>query len=424
MSIQADASTRTDEASLGDLFIGILNFYIKLGRMILLIALLFALPVAIWIASHPIYQITALLDAPGLELDRWRQIEPLLTDKSLIQTNLEKNLAGSDEALRQQLAQRFSSAAFWSNNVRYRSSLRRDDIQEAPSIDLRNASTLGLELSIRVHDEAQAGYLQQAMISQIREAIVLEGARSLIHEWQKRLIEERPKLQLKLFDKKLATQLNRTRIEDMKRLLERYPELRNAEPNTVVSVRDGGGRFLSPLAQIVALESTISEDASLIKTTEHELERLGFYEQVITNIDDPLLTIRSGHQLTQQLQTRANLLQESNPSSLAATEVRLDVLSQAQALLGKPQQLQLKATADLPSAPVISRNPVLAGVLAFIAAFFGSSILLALYQLIRQQSLPPGSDWQPAQDPFFTSLPRKPRQWLLGNAATPSGERS
>lgn len=422
MSIRADASSRTDEASLGDLFLGILKFYLKLGRVILLIALLFAIPVTLWIANHPLYQLTALLDAPGLSLDKWRQIEPLLTDKSLIQSNLAQSLADGDEAVRERLARRFSNTAFWDNNVRYRSSLHRDDIKETPSIDLRNASTLGLELSIRVSDSAQAESIQRAMIGHIREAIVLEGARSLIHKWQTRIIEDRPQLQLQLFDKRLATQLNRTRIEDMKRLLERYPELGNVEPNTVVSVKDGGGRFLSPLAQIIALESTISEDASLIKTAEHQLERLGFYEQVIRTIDDPLLTIRSSHELTEQLRARANQLQQSNPSSLAATEVRLDVLSQVQALLGKPQMLQFKAKVDLPETPIISRNPVLAGIFAFIVAFFSGSILLALYQLIRQQSLPPGHAWQPAQDPLFRSLPRRLQLWLLGQATAPSGE--
>jgi hypothetical protein len=391
MSIQADAPTRTDEASLGDLFLGILHFYLKHGRRVLLIALLCTLPAVFWVANHPLYQLTLLLDTPPLSLDKWRQIEPILLDKALIQSNLEKNLADSDDPERQQLANRFSNPNFWKNSVRYRSALRRDDILEAPSVDLQKASTLGLELSIKASSNDQSRRLQQAMISQIREAMVLEGIRSLTTYWQNLIIGKRPELQRNLFDKQVDMQLNRSRIEDMQRLLAQYPELRQVERSTVVSVQGGGGRYMSPLAQIVALESTISEDNSLIKKTEHELERLGFYEQIISSIDQSLPAIYSGHDLAQQLITRANLLQQSNASSLAATEVTSDVLNQIQSLLSKPQLLQLKATTDLPSTPITLRRPLIVGAGIFALVFFASSVLLALYQLIRRQALPLGA---------------------------------
>ena len=390
MSIQADAPTRIDEASLGDLFLGILNFYLKHGRRLILIALLCALPIVFWVANHPLYQLTLMLDTPPLSLDKWRQIEPILPDKALIQSNLEKNLADSDDAKRQQLASRFGNPNFWKNSVRYRSALRRDDILETPSADLQKASTLGLELSIKASSNDQSRWLQQAMISQIREAMVLEGIRSLTTYWQNLIIGKRPELQRHLFDKQVDMELNRSRIEDMQQLLAQYPELRQVERSTVVSVQGGGGRYMSPLAQIVALESTISEDNSLIKKTEYELERLGFYEQIISNIDESLPEIHSGHDLAQQLMTRANQLQQSN-SSLAATEVTSDVLNQIQSLLSKPQLLQLKASTDLPATPIISRRPLVVGAGIFTLVFFGSSVLLALYQLIRRQALTPAA---------------------------------
>ena len=388
MSIQADAPARTDEASLGDLFIGILNFYVSQGRRVLLIALLCTAPLVLWVANNPIYQLTALLDAPTMSLDKWRQIEPVLPDKALIQINLEKNLADSSEAERQQLFNRFSNPNFWKNSVRYRSALRRDDILEAPSANLQNSSTLGLELSIRANSDDQSKRLQQFMISQIREAMVLDDARSLISDWQTLIINKRPDLQRHLFDKQLAVRLNRNRIEDMQVLLAKYPELRQVERNTVVSVQDGGGRYLSPLAQIVALESLISENTSLIKTAEFELERLDYYEQVVSNIDESLSTIHSGHDLAQKLITRANQLQQTDGSSLAATEARADVLSQVQSLLSKPQLLKLKATTDLPSKPIMTRRPLIVGAGVFVLVFLGSSVLLALYQLVRRQALP------------------------------------
>jgi hypothetical protein len=388
MSKQADAPARTDEASLGDLFIGILNFYVSQGRRVLLIALLCTAPLVLWVANNPIYQLTALLDAPTLSLDKWRQIEPVLPDKALIQINLEKNLADSSEAERQQLFNRFSNPDFWRNSIRYRSALRRDDILDAPSANLQKASTLGLELSIRASSDDQSKRLQQLMISQIREAMVLDGARSLINDWQTLIINKRPELQRHLFDKKLAVRLNRSQIEDMQQLLAKYPELRQVERNTVVSVQDGGGRYLSPLAQIVALESLISENTSLIKTSEFELERLDYYEQVVSNIDESLSTIHSGHVLAQKLITRANQLQQTDGSSLAATEARADVLSQVQSLLSKPQLLKLKATTDLPSKPIMTRRPLIVGAGVFALVFLGSSVLLALYQLVRRQALP------------------------------------
>ena len=388
MSIQADAPARTDEASLGDLFIGILNFYVSQGRRVLLIALLCTAPLVLWVANNPIYQLTALLDAPTLSLDKWRQIEPVLPDKALIQINLEKNLADSSEAERQQLFNRFSNPDFWRNSIRYRSALRRDDILDAPSANLQKASTLGLELSIRASSDDQSKRLQKLMISQIREAMVLDGARSLINDWQTLIINKRPELQRHLFDKKLAVRLNRSQIEDMQQLLAKYPELRQVERNTVVSVQDGGGRYLSPLAQIVALESLISENTSLIKTAEFELERLDYYEQVVSNIDESLSTIHSGHDLAQKLITRANQLQQTDGSSLAATEARADVLSQVQSLLSKPQLLKLKATTDLPSKPIMTRRPLIVGAGVFALVFLGSSVLLALYQLVRRQALP------------------------------------
>jgi hypothetical protein len=100
--------------------------------------------------------------------------------------------------------------------------------------------------------------------------------------------------------------------------------------------------------------------------------------------------IHSGHDLAQQLMTRANQLKQSN-SSLAATEVTSDVLNQVQSLLSKPQLLQLKASTDLPATPIISRRPLVVGAGIFTLVFFGSSVLLALYQLIRRQALTPAA---------------------------------
>lgn len=409
-----ESPSRTDETSLGELLIGVLNFYRRLGRIPLLLALLCTAVAVTWVAYNPVYKLTTILNTPNLTLDQWRQVEPLLTDQALIHEALRESSTDADEVWLAQMERRFSSSNFWNNNLRYKSALNREDIQQTPSADLRNASTLGLELAIVATNESQAKRLEQAMISNIRAAILLSELRSLIWNRQERIIAKRPELQALLFDKQFNAQQNQEKIKNMQRLLERYPELGQLERNSVVSVQDGGGRYLSPLAQIVALESTIAEDAATVNSANHQLQRLRLYEQILVDAPETLLATPSAERLARMLKSRAEQLKAESPALIE--EVRQDIQSNVDGLLTRAGMLHLRAQPSMPLKPILSRSPPMIGLLVFALVFVATSALLALYQVIRQLGMPQGCSWNCAQDPLFSALPEKLRKWLLGSA--------
>lgn len=393
-----------DEISLVELALRALKFYQRFGRLLLLLALLAAFAVAAWIANRPLYGVSALLEVPKVTLEEWRQAQSFLWDKRWVDHAFgdHQSAAAPD---RMQLRNRALNPEFWLQNVRYRSSLNRDDARDIPVAQIQNSTGLGLEFTLRVSDEEQASQTINVLARQVREAFLANSLIDLARTSQAAL-DHRPQLKLDVLKAEFDIEQNRQRIADMRQLLERYPDLRHLETSTLFSVSDGGGKYLSPLPQIVALESTISELQAKARAAQRELDKLDWTERLLAGVDDTIRNATSGEDILDKLKSnREQVLAASAQQNSAAREAAEDInikLAQAES---RQQAIGIKTRSAISTMPVMQRNPLVMGGAAFVLTFVALSILLALHVALSREL------------DVLTWLPRSMRRWLIVDKA-------
>ncbi|WP_220815162.1 hypothetical protein [Pseudomonas paralcaligenes] len=392
-AVRAPHAPQEDELSLGELALRVLRFYRRFGRLLLLPALLAALAAAVWIAGRPLYTATALVEVPGVTLEEWRQAQSFLWDERWV----DRSFGGSGDAADIDagiLRQNALNATFWTSTVRYRSALSRDDIREIPPAEFQNTRGIGLELTLRVRDAQQSNLTLDRLAQHIREALLANSLISLVRDGQAALAH-RPKLSLDLLQTDFEIEQAQQRIEDMQRLLERYPELRRMENNTVVSVSDGGGKYLAPLPQIVALEATISELRAKSRKTRRELEKLDWTAQLLAGLDQAIRGAASGDDIIGKLQdNRAKLLAAHPQLSTMEQEATEDMNLKLALAEARQQAIGIKTRSALSSTPVKVRSPFWVGLFVLCATFAGLSLILATRLALRPEYRPVG--WLPA----------------------------
>ncbi len=362
-----------DEISLGELALRVLRFYRRFGRLLLLPALLAALVAAVWIANRPLYTASALVEVPGITLEEWRQAQSFLWDERWVERSFGDGSAATDIPL---LRRNALNVNFWTNTVRYRSALSRDDIRDIPPAEFQKTRGIGLELTLRAGDAGQSNLMFDRLTQHIREALLANSLISLVRDAQAALAH-RPQLSLELLQADFEIEQAQQRIEDMQRLLERYPELRRMENNTVVSVSDGGGKYLAPLPQIVALEATISELRAKSRKTRRELEKLNWTAQLLDGLDQAIRGAASGHDIIQRLQdNQAKLLATHPQPSSMEQEANEDMNLKLALAEARRQAIGIKTRSALSGTPVKLRNPLWVGLFVFCASFAGLSLIL------------------------------------------------
>ncbi|QXI26274.1 hypothetical protein [Pseudomonas vanderleydeniana] len=375
--------TPNDEISLAELALRAVKFYGRFGRLLLLLALLAACVLSAWVASRPLYSVSALLEVPKVTLEEWRQAQSFLWDKRWV----DHAFGGDQQALgpeRRQLRNRALNPEYWVQTVRYRSSLNRDDARDIPVAQIQSSTGLGLEFSLRVPDEEQASLTINTLASQVREAFLANALIDLVRTSQAAL-DHRPQLKLEVLKAQFDIEQSHQRIADMRQLLERYPDLRHLETSTLFSVSDGGGKYLSPLAQIVALESTVSELQAKARSAQRELEKLDWTERLLAGMDETIRNATSGQVILDKLKSnREKLFASATQLDSSAREAAEDMnvkLTQAES---RQQAIGIKTRSAISTAPVSLRNPLIMGVATFVLVFVALSILLALHVALHK----------------------------------------
>lgn len=412
-----DVRHRGDDASLGDLFVVVLRFYRQFGRLLIPLALLLALVAGVLVALRPLYSVTALLDVPQLTLEQWRRLQPMLSDRQLVADSVAA--AAIPPELRKRVQRQFQQPRYWQKRVEYRSAVDRDDIRQQVNIDPKTVGTLGLEVSLTARDEGSAAQQLQLIAQHVRQVMLWGGLRDTLDAMRQQTLEKRPELQIAQIQQQFAIQQNSQKVVELQALLERYPELRRAEVNTVVSVGDGGGKYLSPLAQIVALQATITETRADLRQAQRELEQLDWKRRFLACADRRAATLHSGKALQDWLQACdaavfAAGAQSDSVREQVSREIELNLAQQG----GRIQQVRYRALPALSIAPVPARRPLLVAALVFVASLLAMSLALGVYAAARRLR-DPSAPWSAQRDPLFAWLPAAWRGRLLPEDAPP-----
>jgi hypothetical protein len=405
-----------DETSLAEAALGCVRFQRDFARLILPLALLLAVVAGVVTAFRPSFPGRAILDTSKFSLDEWRRLVPILHDPRLVAGTLavlEKPADGkAAQAEAERLTSLFERPSFWTRQVQYRSALQRDDIREVPNAELRNTSTLGIEISLRANSREEAARQIDATGRHIAQSLLWSLLDGFQRDQAAITTSQRPTLGLRLTKLTFDVEQTQARSADMRALMASFPERPDTTAGTIVSPENGGSRFLSPSAQWVALETKASELQADIRAARRDLERLEWLDRFLTAARAQRDQVQSGFALADRLDaikteifasaTAAAAVQARDEISLALAEAR-----------ARAERIGFTAAPMIESAPVWTRSPLPVAMIVFMASLAALSVLLALYRTIRMLDRPAGERWRATRDPLFAWLPARLRRALF-----------
>ena len=403
-----------DEISLTDVALATLRFQRDFARLILPLALLLAVAAATLVAFRPAFQARAVLDTPKLSLDEWRRLVPVLHDPALVAGTLAAMEA--DKSVNAEAAERlrnmFERPRFWSEQAQYRSALQRDDIREVPNADLRGASTLGVELSLRAATRSDAAVYMDAAARHIAQSLLWSALDAFWRDQSSIVTSQRSLFELRQTKLAFDLEQNRTRSADMRKLMDAFPDRSETTGGTIVSPENGGSRFLSPFAQWVALETKASEIQADIRAARFDLERLGWVDRFLAATRDQRRDVRSGFARASWLENKKNEIFASatTPAAVQAREEISYAIAEARA---RAERIGFTVAPVVDPRPVWTRSPLPVALAVFFAAAAILSLLLAFYKLLRRLDRPKDEIWLASHDPLFAWLPLRLRKALF-----------
>lgn len=359
------SSDYADEIALRELAMKIWGFYRGYTRKALPIAVLCALLVAALVSLRPLYNVTAILDTPQLSLNDWRSFSPLLADKNRVQTSL-SSMESLEE--REGYARSFIVPKLWESSVQYKTALRRDDVKEAPNAEPKKTDTLGLEVSIAARDEKAAAQRLEIMAHHIRQTMIWFRLTNYLQEQRQQAARQQDASAIELIQQQFTIDQSNQRIAEMQKLLDTYPELRGMDTRAVISVENGGGKYLSPLAQIVALKATISEANATMRAVRRKQEEMDLRGRFLASIGTP--PALSGSQLSAWLKERKKAFFASvDMQSPVAQEVSHDLDLHFSEPVLYAALWQYKTLPASFNSPILLRRPIPMGIATFLAVW-------------------------------------------------------
>lgn len=414
---QPNSLRHTDEdTSLGDIGRALLRFHLDFAPLLLPLAMLAALAAGIFVSSRPIYQAKGLLYTSRLTLDEWRHLSPLLPDPRLVAGTLQA--LGTASAVgsgvpdtTDRLRQTFENRAFWESSLQYKSALRRDDLRDTPNADPRTSTTLGIEVSLFAPSRAAAAESMNAIAAHVRQSLLWSLLDTFLRDQKDAAASRKAELDVALTKLAFTITQTETRLAGMRRLVEAYPDLREASGNTIVSPENGGGRYLSPAAQLVALESSLLELQAQARAAQRDLEMLGWSARFLATAPTPPDQARSGPHLADWLDAKrvAFFAAATGPGVQVDQEIAFAIADART----RANRIVFTAEPIVDRGPVASRSPLFVALAVFLASLVLLGLLLAIYRVARQLDRPRGEPWLASRDPAFAWLPRRLRERLF-----------
>lgn len=183
-----------------------------------------------------------------------------------------------------------------------------------------------------------------------------------------------------LIKTRFAASLLEEKGRSLEKLRDAFPELARSAPQQVISIVEGGQRYLAPSTQVVGVESTIADYRERISTSERTMRKgalqSAYYLRVLKLLDDPMTAATLLEKLPQVI--AAAFPSGDDPDGIAA-EGRNEALIE----LGAMDTLRTRGLQFVVPPAIVEREPtqVAAIGLMTLLAILGGGALLILAQV-------------------------------------------
>lgn len=309
----------------------------------------------------PKYEANALLQVynEGVDLPTFKRVFASYASADEFKAFLDA--AGSARsAAESRLVLQAESASFWSKAVSPVFPLTKKDQRESAGLKETATNTL---LGIDLTTDARSTKLSAEMISVLARYVTNAIMRERIREWilagkahAANIAKAAPG---DIMRTEFDIELLERRIADTKKILARYPNVTRADGRLMISPSEvnGGDRFLSPLAQLIGLETEISKKQALVRRFQRNLEQQRLFATFFAEAEklfDGIVTVGKLLPALRQLATKT--LATADGSQAWVKEVEASIIGELDNFGATQTQLGVRGAVRV--AGVASRNPL------------------------------------------------------------------
>jgi hypothetical protein len=165
---------------------------------------------------------------------------------------------------------------------------RRDAKEFGELKDAGSNSLVGLDLSTDARTPAVATEMLATMGAYYANALIRERIRGWVLKNSGEAPAKQKALRAEVIEAQMKIEAMGRRIQDLKAILARYPDSAKLDARQVVSITEGSDRFLSPLVQLVAAESSIAQQRETIARKERQARQFDLIERYFREADQQL----------------------------------------------------------------------------------------------------------------------------------------
>ena len=178
--------------------------------------------------------------------------------------------------------------------------------------------------------------------------------------------------------------------ESLAKLRDAFPELMRGQPQQVISVAEGGQRFLSPAAQVVGVESMLADHRERITGSQRQMRKgetqAAYYHRALALAAEPVSS-------TVLLQNLSKAIATAFPTAKDPDGVMAEARNEALLELGTITALRTRGLQFIVEPAIAEREPGETAMLGALAAL--AVLVLGMLALLFQQWLHPAPRVEP-----------------------------
>ena len=380
--MQDNPKSTPEEVSLSDLIRAALDFFKGAWKLLLGIPSLAA--VLIFTVAHlnPKYESEGLLSTPGLGLVDWRNLELFLEREDRAEAYLAERF---EKKFTPAQLDFLTHPELWKKYIEFKVPFSEKDKQVFPEAIAKGFNTLGLNIKGRADAPEEAQLRVELISDYIKQTAFWLSLRDWVFSRSLTIDRIDTETEQQVLAATLAIESNQARIKEMTALISSYPEARRLESSTVVSVQEGGGRYLSPVAQVIALETQIQDAREKIRNALRQKEQAQWLKQFYQDIRDLPNSYALGSSLSKEMRVR---LEKAFPDPSVLTpsakealySIRLHLVGTEQLFMS---QYEFKSPPTLPLGVARDRKPTRLAFIGFLITAFLTIFGLIFFSYFR-----------------------------------------
>ena len=263
--------TYDDEIDLSSIFAVLwkrrkLIFFGTLGATLLSILISLILP--------RVYRSEGFYQLGGVSIPQYKSIAPQFSNLNHFQLIASQDKLLNEENLKQ-IKANFQTAADLNQWIKPVYVYAKDDAREFTQLskDDKN-SVIGANLSYEADSPENASALVRFFGNYIRDCLLYVRLYNYVMDGYNNAISEMNKNENDIIGVQFQLRQNTNKMKDVQAILINYPESAKIDNRQLVSVQDGGSRFLSPVTQLVGIESTLADLRRALAELERNKEKI------------------------------------------------------------------------------------------------------------------------------------------------------